>query len=81
MDIIGYDWAGVINVFVGTLLLTSNHPRVRSAGFFSMVWANVFFFLYGKEVGSEALMISSAVFFFINFYGSIRNILYERPVK
>lgn len=80
MDI-GYDWAGVINVFVGTLLLTSERSSVRGAGFFSMMWANGFFALYGYEVGSEALMISSGVFFGLNIYGMFRNILYESAGK
>ncbi len=81
MDLIGYDWGGVINIFVGTLLLISGKPKVRSAGFFSMALGNVFFLLYGQEVGSQAIMLSSLVFFPLNILGIVLNIWYVRTGK
>lgn len=78
---IGFDWSGVINVLVGTLLLTSEDPAARAGGFLSMAFGNVFFLLYGQEVGSQALMISSLVFFPLNIIGIIRNALYVRRGK
>ncbi len=81
MDLIGYDWAGVINVFVGTLLLTSSKPVARASGFLSMAVANVFFLLFGQEIGSQAIMLSSLVFFPLNLYGVYRNALYARAGK
>ena len=78
---IGFDWGGVINVFAGTLLLTSENPSARAAGFLSMAFGNVFFLLYGQEVGSQALMLSSLVFFPLNILGIVRNALYVRRGK
>ena len=80
MDI-GYDWAGVINIFLGILFLTSDNPKIRSAGFLSHAVGNVFFLLYGQQVGSQAIMLSSLVFFPLNIYGIYCNILYVRAGK
>lgn len=81
MDLIGYDWAGVINIFLGTLFLASANPKVRSSGFFSMAIGNIFFLLFGQQIGSQAIMLSSLVFFPLNIYGLYRNILYVRAGK
>jgi len=72
----GLDWAGVICVFFGTLLLTSGKPLARAFGFLAMLLANWYFFWFGLTISSEALMFSSAVFVVLNFYGIYRNILY-----
>lgn len=80
MDI-GYDWLGAINVFIGTLWLTSDSPSARAAGFLSMMFGNVFFFLFGQQIGSQAIMLSSIVFFPLNLWGLIRNLLYIKAGK
>lgn len=63
-------------VFVGSLLLTGQSPTTRVFGFFCMMLANGFFFLYGVQVMSTALMLSSMVFTVVNIYGIVRNSLY-----
>ena len=63
-------------VFVATILLTGQNPATRLIGFLCMILANVFFFLYGVQVVSTALMMSSVVFMVVNIYGVVRNLLY-----
>lgn len=63
-------------VFMATILLAGQNPKPRLFGFFCMVLANWFFFLYGVQVVSTALMLGSIVFMVLNCYGILRNLLY-----
>ena len=71
-----YDWPGVIMVLLGSILIAGRSPVTRIFGFFCMLLANGFFFLYGIQVVSTALMTSSVVFVVVDIYGIIRNYLY-----
>ena len=63
-------------VFVGSILLTGQNPATRIIGFLCMALSNWFFFLYGLQVESTALITSSAVFAVVNIYGIGRNLFY-----
>ena len=62
-------------VLLGSILLAGQSPATRVFGFFCMILANGFFFLYGVQVVSTALMTSSVVFMVVNVYGIARNLL------
>jgi hypothetical protein len=62
-------------VLLGSILLAGQSPATRALGFLCMILANGFFFLYGVQVVSTALMLSSVVFMVVNIYGIARNLL------
>jgi len=73
-----FDWPAVIMVFIATLLLAGRSPVTRFFGFCCMILANGLFFLFGVQIMSTAIMVSSVVFVFVNVYGAARNSLYPR---
>lgn len=56
------------------MLLSGQSPATRIIGFFFMVLSNGFFFLYGVQVMSTALMIGSMTFMVVNINGMLRNV-------
>ena len=72
---IGYDWLGSIFVLLATVILKSQRSRIRAWGFAVMIIGNVFWYLFGHQVDSTAMMWASLVFMILNCYGMAYNIL------
>ena len=75
---LGYDWLGSIFVLLATVALMSNNPRIRAWGFGVMMIGNAFWYLFGFQVDSTAMMWTSLVFMLVEAVGMARNILYAK---
>lgn len=75
---IGYDWVGAAFTFFGTFALMSKKFYTRAFGFALGMVSNVFWFLFGFQINSDAVMYCSALFMVVNTLGMARNILYGK---
>ncbi len=73
---VGYDWLGGIFVLLATVALMSKYPRTRAWGFGVMMIGNAFWYLFGFQVDSAAMMWTSLIFVIVDCAGMARNILY-----
>lgn len=72
---LGYDWLGSIFVLLATVILISQSSSIRAWGFAVMMIGNAFWYLFGSQVDSIAMMWASLVFILVNTYGMAYNIL------
>jgi len=73
--VLGYDWLGAIFVLLATAALISQSPRIRAWGFGVMMIGNAFWYIFGFQVDSKAMMWASLAFMLFNAYGMAHNIL------
>jgi len=64
-----YDWIAMGIVFVGTVVLMSQTPFFRAGGFAIMFSSNFFWYQFGVQVDSSAMVVMSAVFSVLNLVG------------
>ena len=74
----GYDVVGSVFVLLATVILMSKYPRIRAWGFAVMSIGNVFWYLFGFQINSIAMMWTSVIFILVNSVGAVRNILYAK---
>ena len=75
MRMVGYDWLGSIFVLLATVMLISQSPRLRAGGFAVMMIGNAFWYLFGFQIDSTAMMWVSLVFVLVDAYGMACNML------
>jgi len=78
---VNHDLLGAIFVLFGTVLFMSSKARIRAWGFYVMMIANVFWYLFGVQVDSRPMMFISLVMMVVNTYGLALTLLYIRAEK